>query len=218
MMAVNRERIALACERIERAGGSVREYLALCGCVSPWGTWFRLQIEELGRKRWQITDGKGGTEVRKITLEQKKKAVEIAVAGGNPLPYLKECGSKKPEGLWYTIKQSLKEANPELYAKLPERLGAKPVQDAVTDARMAELISIAEQIEVAESRPTKPVNYAGFDVLSVRNPDTMQTFSYDPKHEMLEWRTEAGDEVSMKPAEWRELIVNLHKVMEIFGI
>ena len=59
----------------------------------------------------------------KITLEQKKKAVEIAISGGNPLEYLKKCGSKKPDGLWYTIKENLKKVDPETYAKIPDFRG-----------------------------------------------------------------------------------------------
>lgn len=57
-----------------------------------------------------------------ITLEQKKKAVDIALAGGNPLTFLAECGSANPGNMWWTIKQNLKEVDPEKYEKLPKRL------------------------------------------------------------------------------------------------
>ena len=76
---MNREQLARECIRIEMAGGDVREFLKNSGCISPWGTWHRLQREELGRNPWQITDGKGSAEMQKVTLEQKKKAVEIAI-------------------------------------------------------------------------------------------------------------------------------------------
>ena len=59
----------------------------------------------------------------KITLEQKKKAVQIAISGGNPLEYLKKLGSTRPDGLWYTIKENLKKVDPETYAKLPDYRG-----------------------------------------------------------------------------------------------
>lgn len=58
----------------------------------------------------------------KITLEQKKRAVEIAMNGGNPLKYLADCGSDNPTGMWYTIKQNLKETDPRTFALLPKKI------------------------------------------------------------------------------------------------
>lgn len=131
---MDRQELAQICAEIEKAGGSVREYLHDIGFLSPWGTWYRLQIEELGRKRHQIKDGKGtGDMKRKITLAQKKRAVSIALNGGNPLPYLRECGSVKPDGLWYTIKQDLKKVDPETYEKLPKRVGNAQAEETKSE-------------------------------------------------------------------------------------
>ena len=115
---MDRRQLAEECERIEKDGGSVRDYLAARGCISPWGTWYRLQKEELGRHESQITDGKGGDDVRKLTLEQKKKAVEIAAGGGNPLEYLKKCGAANPSASWVYIMKCLEKTDPEMHAKL----------------------------------------------------------------------------------------------------
>ena len=46
---MDRELLAEECLEIERSGGDVLGHLAAVGCVSPWGTWFRLQKEQLGR-------------------------------------------------------------------------------------------------------------------------------------------------------------------------
>ena len=54
---MDRHQLALECQEVERLGGSVRDFLRGRGAVSPWGTWYRLQIEELGRKNAQITEG-----------------------------------------------------------------------------------------------------------------------------------------------------------------
>ena len=69
----------------------------------------------------------------KLTLEQKKKAVEIAMNGGNPLKYLADCGSDNPTGMWYTIKQNLKETDPRTFELLPKRIdtGAEKKQATV---------------------------------------------------------------------------------------
>lgn len=123
---MDRAELAKECVAVEKAGGSVREFLKEHGCISPWGTWYRLQKEELHRSESQITSGKGDENKlsRKITLEQKKKAVQIAIEGGDVLEYLRQLGSKNPSGLWWTIKNDVKAADPELYAKIP-RLDAK---------------------------------------------------------------------------------------------
>lgn len=57
---------------------------------------------------------------RKLTLEQKKKAVQIAISGGDPLSYLKDCGSDAPDKTWWVIKNKLKETQPDLYAQIPD--------------------------------------------------------------------------------------------------
>lgn len=43
----------------------------------------------------------------KLTLEQKKKAVEIAQNGGDPLKFLEKCGSKNPSAAWFYIKKTI---------------------------------------------------------------------------------------------------------------
>ncbi|MBQ9402066.1 MAG: hypothetical protein IJU38_06815 [Clostridia bacterium] len=62
----------------------------------------------------------------KLTREEKEKAVELAIAGKDPIGYLKECGCKNPWASWAYIKNVLKKSKPELYAQLPgddDRLG-----------------------------------------------------------------------------------------------
>lgn len=70
--------------------------------------------------------------MQKITPEQKEKAVQIAISGENPLPYLKECGSDNPAAIWYTIRQAVKDTNPELYAKIPYLNNQKKPQEPET--------------------------------------------------------------------------------------
>lgn len=67
-------------------------------------------------------DEKKGTVnmARKLTLEQKKKAVQISIDGGDPIEFLRECGCDAPDKTWWYIKNKLKDSNPELYAKIPD--------------------------------------------------------------------------------------------------
>ena len=59
------------------------------------------------------------------TKTRNREAVQIALNGGNPLKFLEEHGCTNPSGLWYTIKQKVKEESPDLYAKLPKRIQRK---------------------------------------------------------------------------------------------
>ena len=69
--------------------------------------------------------------MNKITMEQKKKAVHIAFEGGDVLDYLRKCGSKNPPATWWTIKEGLKKADPQMYAMLPDgRKKTEPKQTA----------------------------------------------------------------------------------------
>ena len=43
----------------------------------------------------------------KLTLEQKKKAVEIYESGGDYLAWLKKCGAKNPSAAWLYIRQKM---------------------------------------------------------------------------------------------------------------
>ena len=71
------------------------------------------------------SEGKDETEMGKLTLEIKKKAVEIAIDGGDPLKYLEECGYTAPDKMWGYIKSRVKESNPEMYEQIPDRRNRK---------------------------------------------------------------------------------------------
>ena len=96
-------------------------------------------------------DEKKGTVnmARKLTLEQKKKAVQISIDGGDPIEFLRECGCDAPDKTWWYIKNKLKDSNPELYAKIPD--GRKRNGKNVTK----KLIKEGEQRAAANPDPEK---------------------------------------------------------------
>lgn len=79
--------------------------------------------------------------MKKLTLEQKKKAVQIAIDGGDPEAYLRECGSKDPRQMWNIIRANLRKADPERFLQLPkpkvgttkEEKEEKPAEDDKED-------------------------------------------------------------------------------------
>ena len=80
----------------------------------------------------------------KLTREEKEKAVELAIAGKDPIGFLKECGAKNPWASWAYIKQTLKKAKPEKYAQLPG-----------DDDRLGEEVSFGAQA-APEAKPAAP--------------------------------------------------------------
>ena len=85
-------------------------------------TWKCLRAKENQPKQRK---GVPSEMAKKLTLEQKKKAVQIAIECGNPSEFLKQCGCDAPDQTWYYIKNKLKDSNPDLYEKIPSRKGGK---------------------------------------------------------------------------------------------
>ena len=135
--------LALQCLEVEDAGGSVIEFLHSLGFISASATWQRLQLNELGRLPSKLRDGKENVNMGKLTLEDKKKAVQIAVDGGNPLEYIRSCGVKNAAEAWGKIKLVVKETDPEAFEKIPKRL---PNQKKGEDVIMADEVPIATPI------------------------------------------------------------------------
>lgn len=69
----------------------------------------------------------------KLTLEQKKKAVEIESQGGNQLEYLKKCGAKNPSAAWFYIKKTLEVKETEKKAEPAEKPQLAEVVDKVPE-------------------------------------------------------------------------------------
>ena len=54
----------------------------------------------------------------RLTRDQKQKAVELALQGGDYMAHLKKAGAKNPSAAWWYIKATLEKANPEKYKEL----------------------------------------------------------------------------------------------------
>ena len=123
-----RFRIAQECVRIEKEGGDILAYLWNENYLTPRATWYNIQREFLGRKRYEFTEGKPNERKMrkmklKLTPEKRQKAIQIAIDGGDPLDYLaREVGMRAPVKAWHKIRIQLKDEDPETFAKLPNRL------------------------------------------------------------------------------------------------
>jgi hypothetical protein len=173
-----------------------------------------------------------------LNEEQRKHAVEIALSGGDPRPFLTDCGSKCPEKLWSSIKARVRENDPETFKKLPAKIrGAKPGPKPKTAGEAMEAVmetadnffSLCEemgltlgkdepdQIETPETPKRAPLQYDGYTVCCVESK-TFGRFFWDRDHNHLDWTTAEGEEVSFTPTGWRKFLEEIPKVAAILGV
>lgn len=113
--------IVRRCVEIEKAGGNVVDYLRSEHYVSPGATWINLQREFLHRK-WPKN---GETEKFILTHEMRESAINMAIGGYDPRPYLRECGSEDPFQVWLRIRKELKKEDYDRWALLPAKISKK---------------------------------------------------------------------------------------------
>lgn len=213
----DREELAMECDRLDKAGVNVRGFLRSLGYISPWGTWHRLQKEELHREEYKITEGKGKIEMGKLTLEQKKQAVEIAISGGNPLDYLKGIGNPNPSAAWYYIRKTLKDADPEKYALLkkepkedvePSQAGPETVQAASEKPVTCCARSTRKGVEVPDELDEDIVTGIRTKCGEFRVGDNGFLF----------FEANNGDVLGMTVETWQKFSADLPRIMKKLGI
>lgn len=172
-------------------------------------------------------------EQMKVSLELKKKAVEIAVGGGDVMSFLIRNGVRNPAMTWGQIKRFVCEKDPVAYEKIvqaekPEKPEKKP--DTVkaqpptlkVDGPLKIETKEPEKVEVVpEQKPLKPglrgLNKSDFEVSAIRHPQ-LGEFYYDKKFNSIDWRTPEGEEISLHPSMWKELYMIIPDVMGILQV
>lgn len=92
---------------------------------------------------------------KKITLEQKKKAVEIAIGGGDPMKYLAKCGAANPSASWWYIRKVLSEKDPETFRKLNAvtEQDAEDPEEPVADVMPQPMVNLEISCEDLKEEP-----------------------------------------------------------------
>lgn len=181
----NKERLQVLVELMAavKDGRNAYDYLEGMGYADPKDTLRRLRITAkkdapeiykwmeqnglLDMRKGHSGKGVDKMSQNKLTREQKGKAVDIAIQGGDPLAYLKECGAKNPTADWWYIKKTLATKNPKLLEKIPEKIGTVPNESGQVAARVeiAEKLPPEAAAEVPEADPL-----AGFQVVNMDKP------------------------------------------------
>lgn len=160
----------------------------------------------------------------KITLEQKKKAVEIAINGGNPLEFLKKCGSCAPDKTWWAIKDKLKAKDPELYAKIPDmRKKTEPVATVKVDGPIRIQTETPEKVEVETvgtlPDATHPVVFDGMTVREIEGSFGRYRRSDVSKEIYIDFEfKDINDTISMTVDQWRLFQTEMERAAAILGV
>ena len=144
----------------------------------------------------------GVKEMAKITKEQKQNAVDIALDGGNPVAFLKECGSMAPDQMWTYIKKTLKAKEPEVYAKLLVKAADKAPTVQVDGPIRIETVDAGKVKVVTTGIPVDPP----FEYKTTGISTAVGDFQYFRKNGYLDWTDLNGETVSMNLEEWREFM------------
>ena len=181
----NKERLQVLVELMDAVsdGRDAYDYLQGMGYADPKDTLRRLRItaKKDAPEIYQWMEQNGLLDMRKehsgkgvdkmsqnkLTREQKGKAVDIAIQGGDPLEYLKKCGAKNPTAAWWYIRKTLKEANQNKYLELIHAL-SHPEEKEPEKGQLAEVAEKLPPEAVAEVPEGDPL--AGFQVVNMDKP------------------------------------------------
>lgn len=206
---MDRRQMALDCLEVERLGLSVLDFLREQGAISPWGTWWRLQREELDRERNRIRDGKETGMGRKQVLTPEVRAeAERMIAEGKDRKeieaYLAANGSKNPNAHIFAIRKGM--------GKKTVTFGGKEFEKM-------------EQIREPEKpKQEKPEPKEHRPVIRIREADGSIGIWRRAGENAVSFRFPASgpdgedQEIELTAEEWMILTAELPSVMEVFGI
>ena len=100
----------------------------------------------------------------RLTRDQKQKAVEIALQGGDYLAYLKKAGAKNPSAAWWYIKATLEKADPEKYKELMKVMEENRPVVEIAEKLPSE--AVAEVPEVEGLKPKLPEDGQGINLMT----------------------------------------------------
>lgn len=180
--------------------------------------------------------------------ERSRKAVDIALEGGDPVEYFRQLGQKNPSAAWCSLKAQLREKEPETYARLPQVDQRKKDQKPKTAAEAMDnmkqaadnffdsVLKDAETPETAkglkatieartewhpvqEPKITAPVGYDGFTVREVEGSFARYRRSDVSEKTYVDVEIADGcDTISYTVEQWRNIRKEFQRAAVILGV
>lgn len=201
---MDRKELALECKEVERCGGNVLDFLREQGAVTPWGTWFRLQKDELHRKESQIRGGKNTNMAKKaiLTPEAREKVEKMIEAGQDPKPFLQEAGSKNPSAHEYMIRKNM-EAR-----KAKEQEFHEPKIQEEEKSKETESKAPAPRKKKKQTEQTFKIREADGIIGSWRDSNEGKVLFEKDRYHSIELNVD----------EWLAIMAELPKVLDLFNL
>ena len=238
--------------RVVKDGKDPYEHLKGEGYANPKDTMRRLRLQAkdeypelyteivaLGLKDMRKGNGKKGaqTVTNKMTPENKEKAIEIAIAGGDYIKHLKECGAGNPHASWSYIKQQLAREDPAKYDELMAALEKRKPEVIITqklpmDARgnvskeeMYRALGVPAEA-VTEKPITKALVFDGLTVTAVSQDDfKIERGGENGEKITVFWPDDGSDTIrllvqmtSMSVEKWQKFMEIMPKAMRVLGV
>ena len=197
----------------------------------------RPEDEELAENTERTEERKEDMRGKPILEENNQKAIKMALAGEDPIAYLKECGAKNPYGNWGYIKMKLQKKDPEKFKQLME---AERKRKDKAEVKKAEKLPEEAGQHKPENVPPQP------EGMQIKMPPKKKTqikinpkwkniaksldykvigietklgkFQYDKTSDQMRWMPRGSTVVVMMPAEdWEMMAENMQEIMKAIG-
>lgn len=168
--------------RFKRPQGTKKVFLCSYGCARKWDK----GVEKVGMS------------------EKSRKALELALAGGDPIGFLKDEGSKNPSAAWHSIKMQAKEKDPETFAKLPGTRTKK------AEMHMAPIPEPITNIEVPVKNPNDI-----FEKIEIRSADSGMIYK---RAEGGMTMILDGTGIFLNERTWKQLAEEIPKALKTLGV
>ena len=163
-----------------------------------------------------LDDKKGMNRDMALTQDQRQQVINMLLNGENPTEYIRGCGIKKPSCTLWNMKKYLQKNDPDTFRKV---MDAKMPEPSLADA-MAGMQNAADTFfeqckEMKLKIPEEPKKT--YKITGIRTEEFGE-FYYDRKYNSIDWRTEDGDEVSLSPIGWKNLMEELPDILAALGV
>lgn len=184
-------------------------------------TWKCLRRMREGSEEEPMEDKRGS----RLTEDQKEQAVDIALKGGSPLRFLKECGCKNPSTAWQSVLRwaAKQDWDDDVMSKLPVDFRGKgkvKVPEQVPEVKIDGPIRIQtvepEKVTFVDTIPLPKVSGIEYRMTGISTE--AGDFQYFRKQGFIDWTTLDGTCVSMNLEEWKALMKVLPEVIRLLGV
>ena len=209
------------------AGGNPLDFLHKMGYADPTETIRRLRIyaRENEPKMYKRLEKNGLIDLRKsrkdrkemkaiLTEEQKKKALEIKKAGGDPIQYLKDCGVKNPYASMAYI-EKVAEKEKKALAEVSKTLPEEAKQEKTNKPSRPIKTEISITLDKNGLRMTPQMSHGGLYVICVKGE--FGEYSYTENGNIVFKSQTERNYLLIKKEDLEAFINELQRAGEILG-